>query len=258
MEPLLTPEQFRALEQMDTCAVANAIETFQVRLRNEGFSSDNGVKCIFKHLRPMLGYAVTGRIQTAAPPIASSLPPPHQLRFSDHTDWWNYVLSIPEPRIVVMQDVDRSPGVGSFMGEVHATICRALGCVAYVTNGAVRDLEAAEQMGFHFFAGHISVSHAYAHVVEFGATVEVGGLTVHPGDLVHGDRHGIQTIPSHIAAQIPPRVDLLKRREQAVLDFCRSPQFSVKGLQALVKELESSLFGDLGSRHSSEIYKEQQ
>lgn len=248
MERFLTKEQFEALERLDTCSVANAIETFEVRLRNEGFASDNDVKCVFKHLPPMLGYAVTGRIRTSSHPIASSLPPPRHLMFADHTDWWNHVLSVPAPRVVVMQDVDRSPGVGAFMGGIHSNICRALGCVGYVTNGAVRDLEAVEQMGFHLFAGHVSVSHAYAHVFSFGEPVEVGGLHIRPGDLIHGDQHGIQTIPWSIAPQVAERAALIREKEQLVLDLCGSPEFSVQKLRAIIKNIDSSLSADAASK----------
>jgi 4-hydroxy-4-methyl-2-oxoglutarate aldolase len=249
VERFLTKEQFDALQRLDACSVANAIESFQVRMRNEGFASDNSVKCVFKHFPPMLGYAVTGMIRTSAPPMASSLPPPRELRFVDHTNWWNHVLSIPSPRVVVMQDVDHSPGVGSFMGGVHASICKALGCIGYVTNGAVRDLASVERLGFHLFAGHVSVSHAYAHVVSFGEPVEVGGLRIRPGDLVHGDRHGIQTIPWSVAGEVAKRAAAIKEKERLILDFCRSAEFSVEKLRKLIKEVDASLRTDSISEH---------
>ena len=72
-----------------------------------------------------------------------------------------------------------------------------------VTEGSVGNLAAAESAGFHYFAGSVSVSHAYVHVVEAGQPVEIGGLTIHSGDLLHGDLHGVQSIPLAIAAQIP-------------------------------------------------------
>jgi 4-hydroxy-4-methyl-2-oxoglutarate aldolase len=236
----LTPEQFDALRRMDGCSLANAIETFNVRLRNEGFAGHSHVHCVFTNLPAMLGYAVTGRIRSATPPLVSSLPAPRTLSFLHRTDWWDYILTVPAPRVVVLQDVDSSPGVGAFMGEVHSTICGELGCVGYVTNGAVRDLEAVRAKGFHFFAGHISVSHAYVHITDFGDPVEIGGLRIRPGDLVHGDRHGVQTIPKKIAAQIPAAAAALWKQERRIIEFCQSPDFSLCGLRTLLQQIEAS------------------
>jgi 4-hydroxy-4-methyl-2-oxoglutarate aldolase len=237
--PRLTLEQFEALRSLDGCSLANAIEIFKVRLHNEGFVHPPHVHCIFHDLPPMLGYAVTGRIRSATPPIASSLPPPRTLSFAHRTDWWDYILTIPAPRVVVLKDVDASPGAGAFMGEVHSAICRALGSVGYVTNGAVRDLDAVRNMGFHFFAGHVSVSHAYVHIVDFGEPVEISGLTVRPGELIHGDRHGVQTIPKSIAVQIPEAAARLREQERLVLDFCQSSDFSLGELRQLFQKIEA-------------------
>ena len=82
-------------------------------------------------------------------------------------------------------------------------ISRALQCVAYVTNGAVRDLQAIEPLGFQLFAGSASPSHAYAHVVDFGEAVEIGGLHIQAGDILHGDRNGVLSIPPETVERLP-------------------------------------------------------
>ena len=99
---------------------------------------------------------------------------------------------------------------------MHVNILRALGCVGAVTNGAVRDLPAAEELGFQLFAGSVSVSHAYVHIVEFGTPVEIGGLKIQSGDLLHGDLHGVQSIPLDIAGKIPPVAAEIVARDQAI------------------------------------------
>src|ERR1051325_11298487 len=155
------------LSSVDSCAVSNAVERLGLRLRNEGFIVD-GVQCRFPGLPPMVGYAVTGRIRTAAPPMTG------QRCYYDRMDWWTYVSSVPKPRVMVLEDVDHRPGVGAFVGEIHAHIGVALECVGCVTNGAVRDLQAVQDLGFHLFSGSVSVSHSYAHIVDFGEPVEIG------------------------------------------------------------------------------------
>jgi regulator of RNase E activity RraA len=225
----LRAELVDAFRRLDTCKVSNAVETFDVRLRNEGFA-DSTIRAVFDDLPPVLGHVVTARIRSAVtPPVGHN--------YHDRTDWWNYIVTVPVPRIVIVEDADDAPGLGSFVGELHATILKALGCVAYVTNGAVRDLARVRATGFQFFAPHVSVSHAYAHIVDFGQPVTVGGLTVAPNDLVFGDRHGLLTIPPDLADRIPEAVERMSKAEARVIALCQSPDFSVERLRALVREI---------------------
>ena len=225
----LRAELVDTYRRLDTCKVSNAIETFDVRLRNEGFA-DSTIRAVFGDLPPILGHAATARIRTA-------VPPPVGQSYHDRTDWWNYILTVPPPRVIVVEDTDDRPGVGAFIGEVHACILRALGCVAYVTNGAVRDLPRVQATGFQFFAPHVSTSHAYAHIVEFGQPVAVGGLAVASTDVVYGDRHGVLTIPQDILERLPAAVDRMSKAERDVIQLCQAPDFSVDRLRALVKEI---------------------
>jgi 4-hydroxy-4-methyl-2-oxoglutarate aldolase len=227
MQDLLTPGQLDALRHLSTCTVANAIETFEVRLRNTGFT-DASVRCVFPTLPPMVGYAATARIRCSLPPMQGHA-------YVDRTDWWGYLLTIPAPRVIVLEDGDRSPGLGSFVGEVHANILLALGCVGVVTNGAVRDLHAIEPTGFQMFSGNVAVSHAYAHIFEFGGPVQVAGLKISPGNILHGDRHGVLTIPAEIVGEVPSVARKLIEREQRIVGFCRSPEFSLDRLRELLK-----------------------
>ena len=226
---LVSKEVLQALEQIPTCVVANAIETFEVRLRNTGFA-DASIRCMLEGMPPLVGYAATAHLRTGEPPMSKRT-------YQDRADWWQSILEIPEPRVVVLQDRDDPPGVGAHLGDMHAAILRALGCVGFVTNGAVRELPRLREMRFQAFAGNVSVSHAYAHIFDFGHPVKIGGLEIKSGDLLHGDRHGILTIPNDLAAEIPTVAARLQGVEQTVIDYCGSSKFSVDGLSKLINEL---------------------
>jgi 4-hydroxy-4-methyl-2-oxoglutarate aldolase len=222
-EPL-SPVRLQQFCRLSTCIVASAIETFRVRLPNTGFA-DSSIRCVFEERPPVAGYAATARIRSAQPPMEG-----HGYYF-DRTDWWNHILTIPAPRVVVIEDLDRPPGLGAFIGEVNANILLALGCVGMVTNGAVRDLPDIRQAGLQLFAGNVSVSHAYAHVFEFGGTVEVGKLKVRPGDLIHADRHGVHTVPFEVAAKVPAVAHQILENRQRVTGLCRSGNFTIEKLR---------------------------
>lgn len=227
MKAPLTQEQLGALAKLDTCTVANAIETFDVRLRNEGFA-DSSIRCITPRLEPMVGYAVTVRIKCANMP-------PRGVSYVARTDWWDFLVTVPAPRVVVIQDIDETPGIGAFLGDVHASILQRLGCVGAITSGTVRDVPSIAKMPFQLFAAGLAVSHAYVHIVDYDVPVTVGGLEIKPGDLLHADVHGVLSVPLDIAPKIPAAAEQLLARERAALDLCKSDGFSPDKLRAAVK-----------------------
>ena len=222
-----TPAQLEALRRLDACTLANAIESYHVRLRNEGFAAGE-THCLFPKFHPMVGYAVTLKIRGASPPASGAS------TYLEHTDWWDYVLSVPAPRVVGVQDISSDRGRGALLGEVHVNILRALGCVGAVTNGSVRDVPAVEALGFHFFAASLTLSHSYVHIVETGGPVDIDGLTVRSGDLLHGDLHGVQTIPADLVPTLPETAAKIAARERALIAVARTPHITLEQLRAVV------------------------
>lgn len=216
----LTREDLDALRKLSTPTVANAIELFDLRPRSQGFMSP-AVRSLFPEMSPLVGYAVTARF--------AALRPAEQP--GSRYELWKYILEFPEPRVLVMQDLDRPTGVGAYFGEVQATVHKRLGCAGVVTDGCVRDLDEVRALGFQFFAAGACVSHAYVHLVDFGGAVQVGGLTVEPGDIVHADQHGVLCLPASIAREIPQAAARVAEREQRILDLCKSPDFTLEKLK---------------------------
>lgn len=225
------PAQLEQYRRLSTCIAASAIETFHVRLPNSGFA-DSSIRCIFEEQPSMIGYAATARMRSSNPRMESS----KSYDYYDRTDWWNNILSIPAPRVVVIEDVDVPAGVGALIGEVHANILLALGCVGVVTNGAVRDLPDIRPTEFQMFAGNVAVSHAYAHIFDFGSKVEVGGLEVRPGDLMHADCHGVQTVPLEIAQEVPEVAREIRQRRQHLIGLRRSSDFTLEKMRQAIRD----------------------
>jgi 4-hydroxy-4-methyl-2-oxoglutarate aldolase len=222
-----------ALRKISSPSVANAIEKFNVRPRSEGFMSSE-IRTLFPDLGPLVGYAVTAVIRAEPQPLEG-----HR---ASTFGWWDYVLSIPAPRVVVVHDLDEPRGQGAQWGEVQANIHRALGVAGVITDGSVRDLEEVRALGFQFAAAHVSVSHAYVHMVDFGLPVKVGGLWVKPGDLVHADQHGVINIPAEIAGQIPEAVAKVEADERRIISLCQASDFSAERLKALYREVRPGTY----------------
>ena len=231
----LSQDVLDALKRYDSPTLANAIETFDVRPRDVGFAGMD-VRSMFPDLGVMVGYAATATIRARGRPqeprheIFDSAGTPEDQGVDRSPGLWALVRSLPAPRVVVIQDLDDPPGHGAFWGEVQSTIYKALGCAGTVTDGCVRDLREVREMGFQFFARAACVSHAYVRLESVGEPVEIAGLTVRPGDLLHADQHGVLLIPKEIAAELPDAADRVIDREQAFISWVRSPEFDADRL----------------------------
>ncbi len=223
MYQTISKATMEALGKIDTPSICNAIEGFNVRPKNDGFMLPE-IKGVFRSLPPAVGYAVTGVISAAQP----------EGRNVSREDWWDLIVSVPEPRFIVLHDIDNPP-LGAYWGEVQGNIHKALGAVGVATDGTVRDIDEVEELGFQFFAKEVSASHAYVHLVEIGIPVNIGGLTVNTGDLLHGDKHGVTNIPFEIAEQIPDMVQTIADYEQQTIGLCQSSEFSLEKLKEVAK-----------------------
>ena len=222
-----------ALRKISSPSVANGIETFNVRPRHQGFMSSE-IRALFPELGPLVGHAVTALIRAE--------PQPQQGHRASTYGWWDHVQSIPAPRVIVVHDLDEPRGQGAQWGEVQANIHKALGCVGVVTDGSVRDLDEVRALGFQFVAAHVSVSHAWVHMVDFGLPVKVGGLWVKPGDLIHADQHGVVTIPPEIADRVPEAVAKVEADEREIISLCQAPDFSADRLKELYKRIRPGTY----------------
>lgn len=138
---------------------------------------------------PMVGYAVTLVIEPGNPEHPK-LNPQARNKYNE------YIASIPGPKIVVVQDINKPDFCGSFWGEVNCSLHLALGCIGTIVDGAVRDVDEMSCLGFHVLARQLCVGHAYVHPVEWNRPVEVFGQRIEPGQLIHADKHGFLGIQS--------------------------------------------------------------
>lgn len=147
------------------------------------------------HMGPMVGYAITVKFEPGNPEHPTNNP-----------DAWSqyrkYVASIPGPKIVVVQDLDKPNCYGAFWGEVNSNMHRALGCIGTITDGAIRDTDEMNNAGFKALARRLCVGHAWSCPVEWNCEVEVFGRRVKPGQLIHADKHGFLVIPEEDEAEL--------------------------------------------------------
>jgi 4-hydroxy-4-methyl-2-oxoglutarate aldolase len=228
-----SPDMLDRLRQFDTCTLSNAIERLNLRPRNEGFIR-GAISCRFPKLPPVIGRAVTARMRSSVTPVRGRC-------YYDHPEFWRYVAGFRGPQVLVIEDGDESRGLGALVGEAYARISRALGCVACVTDGAARDLPGIEALHYQLYSGSIAVSHAYAHVVDFGGPVQMGGLTIRNGDVLHGDLHGVHQIPGEAVGSLALVAEQVLREDRELFELTERKDFSVATLTARLEGVNRHL-----------------
>jgi regulator of RNase E activity RraA len=227
-----TREQLAALAEVDTPTICNALEVIDPAWRTAGFTT-RPFTVLDPTLRPIVGVARTATIRaTTLPDQDEAAGRARRLR------WYERVAARDLPTVAVIHDLDPQPGFGAFWGEVQTHVHRGLGCLGGITDGSIRDLDAAAA-GFQLLAGSVGPSHAHVHLVEMGVVVEVHGMTVRDGDLIHADRHGAVVIPPHALQALPATIDRLARKEAVILDAARAPGFDLDQLKAAMERAAS-------------------
>jgi regulator of RNase E activity RraA len=223
----LSPPDLELLRKFDTPTVCNVVELFDLRPRTAGYM-DGRIQACFSKVPPMVGYASTATFRSAAPPRGGNV-------YSSLAEQVEAFAELPGPAVVVFQDLD-DPTAAATFGEVMCSTYRAFGAVGLITSGAGRDLDQVEALAFPCFTNGTICAHGYCHILQKHVAVRVGGVAVHPGDLIHGDRNGVTTIPLEIASAVAHACSEFMAAEAVVLDYLKAGKVTPKGFAAAHKE----------------------
>ncbi len=240
-EPSTIPD-LAALQRFDTPTICNAIELFKIRSPSAGYM-DRRIAACFADLSPMVGYAATATFRSAAPAHAlesnSNLSSQLLESFAD----------LPAPAVVVFQDLD-DPPAGATFGDGMCLTYKTFGAVGLITSGAARDLDNVRALDFPCFSNGTICGHGHCHTESINVPVHVGGITIYPGDLLHGDCNGVTTIPLEIAHLVPYACSEYLKHEALVLDRLRAGSTDISGHQQAIAEMNrrlDQLKGELSS-----------
>jgi regulator of RNase E activity RraA len=228
MSEMPTPAQLEFLRSIDTPTVCNLLEIAAPERRGHGYTVRH-LHCPFPDLPPIVGFAKTATIRAQ-----HKVPLGEATYTGKRMDYLDYVAAEPRPSVVVLEDLDEIVGFGAFWGEVQSNIHMGLGCLGVVTNGSIRDIPMIAP-GFQMLAGSIVPSHAYTHVEEFGLPVNVHGMAVTSGDLIHADRHGAVVVPVNAIDAMEAAAEGLALREAKMIAAARAPGATVASIKASMR-----------------------
>jgi regulator of RNase E activity RraA len=221
---LFTAADLEVLKRWDTPTICNGLELVAPERRAIGFTVESMV-AVDRKLPPIVGLARTGLIRAKERPRGP---------IPSREDWYDYVAADDFPTVAVLQDIDDRPGYGAFWGEVQSTVHLALGVRGCVTNGSFRDVDMIAP-GFQIIGGRIGPSHAHVHLVQMRCDVNVFGMLARDEDIIHADFHGAVIIPADAVRRLPDAIELVARREKAILDIARAPGFTSAKMREALK-----------------------
>lgn len=214
----MTPTLLELLRRLDTPTVCNAIEVAQGKRGFDQFTRGT-MLCSDPDGGAMVGYARTAKIAAVAPPTE----PAEEIK-ARRMAYYKHMSEGPRPAVTVVEDLDYPACIGAFWGEINTTVHKGLGTSGALTNGVMRDLGDLPD-GFPVVAGSIGPSHGFVHVREIGTEVEIFGLRIKDGDLVHADRHGALVIPPEVMADLEGAIHKLLDTESLILEPARQEGF---------------------------------
>jgi 4-hydroxy-4-methyl-2-oxoglutarate aldolase len=215
------------LTSIDTPTLANAIELLNLRPNHEGFTPLE-IRCLFPQFGRMCGYAVTAHVES----VTSSEPCDLNL----FVDLYREVEKSPKPAVIAFQETGGHSSRAAHCGEVMATVFTRLGAIGLVTDCAVRDIPEVRALGFRYFARGAVASHANFRIVRVGVPIQVMGLVIKPGDVLHGDENGLLSIPAEARDHVAAAVESVRSRERDLMSFVRGADFDLDGLRSRIVE----------------------
>ena len=190
------------LAKYDTPTMCNAVEAVMGTRSAVGFtkkpvvSADTLLPCI-------VGFAATAKIRAASPPVIT----PEKVQ-ENRLSYYEYVASAKDPTIIVIEDTDYPNCIGAFWGELNVAIHKGLKIKGTLTNGLLRDVGMLDK-DYQVLARGIGPSHAFVHVTQLNTAVNILGLEVRPGDLIHADLHGAMVIEKKYIEAMPEALKLV-------------------------------------------------
>ena len=227
-------EKILKLAEFDTPTVANGLEMLGVCDPTVGYTGPD-VRALMPEMGVRLGIAATSRLDTTT---AGTDNPPSLMK-----EWLRLMVKTARvgsavlPVFAVMESVGPRARYTVTIGDMMATQMTIAGCVGFVTNGSMRDIEGVRQVGLPCWAAGLSVMHGKLRWIDVGSPVLIDGMTVRTGDIIHADVNGVLVIPWQVADQVYEKAVAVRARETSLFAKWDRPGITLDEYFAVVRSI---------------------
>ncbi len=207
-------EMLQELREFDTPSITNVVATYPgadtcLSLYNpwtENWYTDTSVRAMYPELGPIVGYAVT---------CVYGLPDPNYKGGPTFMDVVDALDASPKPTVLLLEQKfpPEMANKAGLAGGNMVSAMRAVGCVGLISNGPSRDIDEIRPLGFQYMLSGITPGHGAMAVQSVNVPVNIAGMDVAPGEIIHMDENGACKFPADKLAAVLANVKRLRDEE---------------------------------------------
>ncbi len=216
------------LLQFDTPSITNVVATYPadrelcLGLYNPWtgrWYADESLKCMYPGHGRRAGYAVT---------CVYGLPEPGDTARLGFADLYKALAEAPKPVILAVKQ-NLPPGIkrhSGLLGGNMMTSFHAMGVVGALSDGPSRDLDEIRPLGMQLMLTGTTVGHGPYQLQAVNVPVDICGMDVMPGEIVHMDENGATKFPADRlddVLRIAARLQAVEQARQARMRTTSDP-----------------------------------
>ncbi|MBQ4474272.1 MAG: RraA family protein [Lachnospiraceae bacterium] len=213
----------KELEQFDTPSITNVVATYPGQSTclslyhpwDTNWYTDDSLRAMYPELGPRCGFAVT---------CTYGIPDPNFKGGPGIGDVLRAIGNSPKPVVLLIkQDYpEKYKRKNGLCGGNMATAFKSAGCVAIISDGPSRDVDEVRPMGIQYMLTGVSPGHGPMGVKAVNTPVEICGMDVAPGEIVHLDENGAVKFPREYLAEVLENCRKLREKEEKKQAMLRS------------------------------------
>jgi 4-hydroxy-4-methyl-2-oxoglutarate aldolase len=207
-------EILKKLWKYDTPSITNIVATCSKDTENclglyhpwEGkWYTDETIKCLFPELGPRAGYVVT---------CVYGLPDPDYKRLK-FADLLRTIQNSHQPVILAVKQnfPEKYKKHAGLLGGCMMTAFKAMGVVGVISDGPSRDVDEVRPLGVQYMLTGVTPGHGEFALQAINVPVEICGMAVAPGEIVHMDENGAAKFPAQYLEIIEKKAAALQELE---------------------------------------------